>query len=205
METLPGVVVVLVGLEVLLSRAESGLLTLRPGKDGMVGRRCVRGIGVLPQDDEIVLQVDEHGIRDTAGTPRIAAHPRVPVVILEVLLLSPIVATVVPCAGLERGRVASIPEEDADGGVAAALIGALPGYRAVVVGDVRVEAAIPTCLQSHVRVVHGLEVELVEGTGNPDVGRVAVGHFGDGAIDVDVEDVPLWYGQPEVVSCIMIP
>ena len=114
------------------------------------------------------------------------------VVTLEVLLLSPIIATVAPCAGLKRGRVASIPEEDADRGVAAALIGALAGYRAVIVCDVRVEATVPTCLQSYVRVVHGFEIELVERTGDPDVGRVAVGHFGDGAIGVDIEDVPLW-------------
>ena len=123
-----------------------------------------------------------------------------PIIILEVLLLSPIIATVAPCTGLEGGRVTSIPEEDADGGIAAALIGALARDRAVIVGDVRVEAAIPTCLQSHVRVVHGFEVELVERTRDPDVGRVTVGHFGDGAIDVDVKDVPLWYGQPEIAS-----
>lgn len=200
METLPALVAVSVGLEVLLSGAGRRVLTLRPGKDGMVGRRCVRGIGIFPQNDEVVLQVDEHGIRDTAGTPGVAAHSSMPVVIVEVLLLSPIIAPVAPCTGLEGGRVASIPEEDAHRGIAAAVIGALPRYRAMIVCNVRVEAAIPTCLQSHVRIIHGFEVELVKRTGNPDVGCVAVGHFGDGAIDVDVEDVPLWSGQSDVAS-----
>ena len=61
----------------------------------------------------------------------------------------------------------------------------------MLVYDIRVEGAVPAGLEANVRVVDRFEIELIEWTWCPDVGAVGVDHFGDGVVDIDIEDVPL--------------
>ena len=55
----------------------------------------MRGVGIeccvqfLPQDVDLILQVDEEDICITCRSPRVAAHARVAVVSVEDLLLRP--------------------------------------------------------------------------------------------------------------------
>ena len=83
---------------------------------------------------------------------------------------------------------------DADG-----LIGAvpcsrgLPRNRRMVVGGVAVEATVPAGLEANVRVIHGLQVEVLDRPLPPDVGGVIVDDLGDGIVDVDVKYMPLFW------------
>ena len=169
------------------------LLTVCPLVDRVGAVPHQRRVQFLPQYVELVLQVDKEHICVARGPPRVTAHARVAVVPVEDLLLGPFVGAVGPAYGVERGRVLPVPQMDADG-----LVGAvgrrrrLSRDRGVAVGRVAVEAAVPAGLEADVGVVHGLQVEIVDRSGRPDVGSVAVDDLGDGVVDVDVEYVPLF-------------
>ena len=62
----------------------------------------------------------------------------------------------------------------------------------MVVGLVAVETTIPASLEADVGVIHGLQVEVVNGSFPPDVGEVVVDDLGDGTVDVDVKYMPLF-------------
>lgn len=71
----------------------------------------------------------------------------------------------------------------------------------MVISGVTVETAVPTSLEADVRVIHGLQVEVVYRSISPDVGGVIVNDLGDGIIDVDVEYVPSSGIVPGVGHC----
>ena len=60
------------------------------------------------------------------------------------------------------------------------------------VGGVAVEATVPASLKPDVRVIHGLQVETVNGSRPPYVCGVIVDDLGDAVVDVDVENMPLF-------------
>ena len=61
----------------------------------------------------------------------------------------------------------------------------------MIVGGVTVEATVPASLEADVRVIHGLQVQSVDGSRAPDIGGVAVDSLRDGIVGVDVEYMPL--------------
>ena len=173
-------------------------LTVCPLIDRMGTVSRQRRVQFLPQYVEFVLQVDEKHICVARRSPGITAHAGVAVVPIEDLLLGPFVGPVGPAHGIKGGGVLPVPEMDADG-----LIGAvgrsrrLPGDRGMAVGGVAVEAPVPASLEADVGVIHGLQVEAVDGSRRPDVGGVTVDDLGDGIVDVDVENMPLFQYKPE--------
>ncbi len=81
---------------------------------------------------------------------------------------------------------------DADGLIGAVHRGRrLPGDWGMFVGSVAVEATVPASLEADVRVIHGLQIEIVDRSGLPDIGGITVDGLGDGVVDVDVEYMPL--------------
>ena len=118
------------------------------------------------------------------------------IVSAEGLLLCPGVVAVGPAHGVESGGIGGVPEMDADG-----LIGAISCTRrlsrnwGMVVSGVAVETTVPASLEANVWVIHGLQVEFVNGSRSPDVGGVIVDDLGDGIVDVDVEYMPLFWRQ----------
>ena len=115
------------------------------------------------------------------------------VVSVEGLLLCPSLVAVGPAHGLESGGVAGVPEMDSDGliGAISGTLG-LPRNGRMLVGGVTVETAVPAGLEADVRVIHRLQVEVVNGSLPPDVGVVVVDDLGDGIMDVDVVYMPLF-------------
>ena len=63
----------------------------------------------------------------------------------------------------------------------------------MVVSGHAVEATVPAGLEADVRVIHGLQVEVVNRPLPPDVGGVIVDDLGDGIVDVDVVYMPLFW------------
>ena len=61
----------------------------------------------------------------------------------------------------------------------------------MLVGGVAVKATIPARLEPDIWIIHGLQIQIVDGSGLPDIGRVAVDGLGDGIVNIDVEDMPL--------------
>ena len=54
-----------------------------------------------------------------------------------------------------------------------------------------VKVAIPASLKSDVGIVHGLQLEAIDGSINPDIRGIAVDPLSNVAGTVDVEDMPL--------------
>ena len=169
--------------------------TLHPLMHRMLRRNLVRRIQILPQHIDPLLQIHEKHIGITPRSPRVTSYPRMPIIVLKLLLLGPDTISIDPRDTIKSRRVGRIPEMYTDRLVCIIASIVLPRNRTVFVFDIGVKAAVPTGLQADVGVGHGAEVQLGERAGRPDVGFVAVDYFGNGALGVDVEDVPLGHGQ----------
>ena len=156
---------------------------------GVAFERCVE---FLPEDVDFVFQVDEEDIGVACGSPRVAAHASVAVVSVEDLLLRPRIVAVGPTHRVESGAVHSVPEMDTDGLVGAAHCGRrLSRDGGVLVGGVAIKPTVPASLKPNVRVVHGLQVQIIDRSWPPDVGGIIVDDLGDGIVAADVEYMPL--------------
>ena len=152
-----------------------------------------RRVQFLPQDVDLILQVDEEDICIAGRSPGVTSHARVAVVPAEDLLLCPIIVPVGPTHRVERGAVHGVPQMDAHGLIGAVRGGRrLPGDRGMLVGGVAVEATVPASLEADVRVIHGLQVKIVDRSWPPDIGAVIADDLADGIVGADVVYMPLF-------------
>lgn len=61
----------------------------------------------------------------------------------------------------------------------------------MLIGGVAVEATVPASLEADIRVIHGLQIQLVDRSWPPDIGAVIADDLGNGIIVADVEYMPL--------------
>ena len=121
--------------------------TLGPLIDGM--RSCVvqSRIQILPQNFEFVIHVNEEHISVAARSPGVTTDPSMAVVAIECLLFGPCSVSVCPANRVKCCGILSVPKVDPYHliGVVAWVL-CLSWYWAVIVGGIRVEGPVPTCL-----------------------------------------------------------
>lgn len=149
--------------------ALSGVL---PRVDGMVfgGRRA--GVGIFPIELHVVVPVRHHGVRGRAFAPAVAADTSVCVKASPGLNGHPYVLAVVPCILLESVLVHGVPYVHAKTFIKRLSVDvARNGWKLGVVG-VAIVVALPAGLKTGTGRIHGLEIELAQWSGLPDIGCV---------------------------------
>lgn len=140
---------------------------------------------------DIVVLVCHHRVRGCAFAPAVAADTSVRVESLPRLNELPGVRAVIPCVLLKGIGIRGVPDVHAETFVKRSRVGIARQGRELGVVRVAIVVALPTCLETGAWRIIGLEIELAQRSGLPDVRRVRFGRLPHSVVLVNIEDVEI--------------